>query len=148
MPRHLVGEPGLAPTVETSGQLEVPLRNLMLTSIAANAFRRRGPLTLRIGTTGDNSFGDGSRAFFDACEAALSLDLGVPVRIETPFIDRAKWQVIQSSDPQLLARSWSCVSPTAIEHCGRCVKCRRRHAAFRRAGVPDPTRYETPPGIR
>jgi len=145
MPRHLVGDPAAAPTVETSAQLEVPLRNLMLTSIAANAFRHGGPLTLAVGTTADNSFGDGSRPFFDACQTVLSLDLGVPVRIETPYIGRTKWQVIQSSESGLLSLSWSCVSPTAIDHCGRCIKCRRRHEAFRQAGVPDPTRYESLP---
>ena len=145
MPRHLVGDPASAVTVTTTAQLEVPLRNLMLTSIAANAFRHGGPLTLILGTTADNSFGDGSRPFFDACQTVLSLDLGAAVRIETPYIALAKWQVIQSSEPRLLALSWSCVSPAAIDHCGRCIKCRRRHEAFRRAGVADPTRYESLP---
>lgn len=145
MPRHLVGDPTSSRIVETTARLEVPLRNLMLTSIAANAFRHAGPLRLAVGTTADNSFGDGSRPFFDACQAVLSLDLGAPVCIDTPYIGLAKWQVIRASEPRLLALSWSCVTPGAVDHCGQCIKCRRRRDAFARAGVPDPTRYASQP---
>ena len=129
--------------VETPEQLEVPLRNLMLTSIAANAFRHAGPLRLWVGTTADNSFNDGSRSFFDQCQTLLSIDLGHPVAIETPYIEWSKWQVIQSSEPELLSLSWSCVTPDTTLHCGRCIKCRRRGDAFRRAGIIDPTQYES-----
>jgi 7-cyano-7-deazaguanine synthase in queuosine biosynthesis len=75
LPRHLVVDAATTEPVNTPEELEVPLRNLMLTSIAANAFRHAGALRLWVGTTADNSFNDGSRAFFDACETLLSIDL-------------------------------------------------------------------------
>jgi 7-cyano-7-deazaguanine synthase in queuosine biosynthesis len=132
MPHHLVGDAASAPTVATTAQLEVPLRNLMLTSIAANAFRHGGPLTLAVGTTADNSFGDGSRQFFDACETVLSLDLGAPVRVETPYIGLSKWQVIQSSDPDLLSLSWSCVTPNGT---GIAASASNAEVVVRRSGL-------------
>ena len=144
MPQHHVDATPTS-TIDTRAQLEVPLRNLMLTAAAANAFRGAGPVRLAIGTTADNSFGDGSRRFFDACQEVLSLDLSDAVHIETPYIGMSKWQVVQASDPALLSLSWSCVTPGASEHCGRCIKCRSRRKAFQRAGVPDPTRYQTVP---
>jgi len=143
LPKHLLVDPIATGIVNTSEQLEVPLRNLILTSMAANAFRHAGSLRIWVGTTGDNSFNDGSRRFFDACQTVLSIDLGHPVAIETPYIEWSKWQVIQSSEPELLSLSWSCVTPNTSLHCGRCIKCRRRGEAFQRAGIIDPTQYET-----
>ena len=48
--------------------LEIPLRNLSLLTTAAAHFAHLPELHLAMGTTADNHFSDGSRAFFDACE--------------------------------------------------------------------------------
>jgi 7-cyano-7-deazaguanine synthase len=130
--------------------LEIPLRNLTLLSFALHRFRERhngqvvddtGAITLALGTTADNCYRDGSRAYFDKCEEVLSLDAGSPVRVLTPLIGLNKTQVIQSSDAQTLALSFSCVSPIGELHCGQCIKCGRRRAAFRATDVRDPTVY-------
>ncbi len=132
----MVPRPGDPP-----GRLEIPLRNLTL---LANAGYRLGDLPelrLVMGTTADNHFSDGSRAFFDACERLFALQFGRPVRILTPLIGADKSQVIRQADPEALALSFSCLDPRRGLHCGACYKCGRRKAAFREAGVEDPTDY-------
>jgi len=124
-----------------AADLEIPLRNLTLLSFALHRLRPRRDFDLALGTTADNCYRDGSRGYFDKCEELFGLESGRPVRVLTPLIGLNKTQVIQSSDPETLARSFSCVNPRADRHCGECIKCGRRQAAFRTAGVPDPTVY-------
>jgi 7-cyano-7-deazaguanine synthase len=132
-----------------SADLEIPLRNLTLISLAvrklADSVAGNGsPLELAIGTTADNCYRDGSRDYFDRCEAVLSLEAGRLVRIVTPFLHLHKSEIIREVDPATLALSFSCVSPRDTVHCGRCIKCGRRKQAFRDAGVSDPTLYNWP----
>jgi 7-cyano-7-deazaguanine synthase len=105
--------------------------------------RLSGAITLALGTTADNNYPDGSRAYFDQCEKILSLEAGHPVMILTPLIEMTKFDVIRRSDRQTLSLSFSCVDPQHNLHCGRCIKCGRRQAAFREAHVDDPTQYAT-----
>jgi 7-cyano-7-deazaguanine synthase len=125
----------------SSADLEIPLRNLTLLSFALHAVQRDEPAALALGTTADNCYRDGSRAYFDKCEELLGLEAGRPVKVLTPLIGLGKTQVIRGADPAILALSFSCVDPQGDVHCGQCIKCGRRQAAFRAAGVPDPTVY-------
>ena len=124
-----------------SADLEIPLRNLTLLGFALHRLHDLSPVTLALGTTADNCYRDGSRAYFDRCEDVLTLEVGRPVLIVTPLISRTKAQVIGQSHPEALALSFSCVSPQGDQHCGQCIKCGRRRASFVAAGVPDPTVY-------
>jgi 7-cyano-7-deazaguanine synthase len=124
--------------------LEIPFRNITLLTAAAIRFRASDPLVLATGTTADNHFGDGSRAFFDACERLLATASGRRVTIATPFIGMSKPEVIRRGSQEALACSWSCVDPRGGRHCGRCIKCGRRREAFRLAATPDPTDYASP----
>ena len=127
---------------DDSARLEIPLRNLTLLGLAVHCVKARvDPLELALGTTADNHYPDGSRAYFDQCERLLSLEAGRPVRIHTPLIGANKVHVLREADPAVLAQSFSCVNPRDGQHCGRCIKCGRRQAAFRAAGVSDPTVY-------
>ena len=128
-------------------RLEIPLRNITLLTSAAIWFRGVPDLVLATGTTADNHFGDGSRAFFDQCERVLGMATRRGVRVLTPFIRHTKIQVIQGSDIATLADSWSCIDPQAGRHCGRCIKCGRRQAAFGLAGLTDPTAYAPRAGV-
>ncbi len=128
-----------------AADLEIPLRNLTLLSFALHRLRPRTDFELALGTTADNCYRDGSRRYFDKCEELFSLESGRPVKVLTPLIGLNKTQVIQGSDPGTLALSFSCVNPCGDRHCGECIKCGRRQAAFRTAGVPDPTIYATTP---
>lgn len=124
-----------------SADLEIPLRNLTLLGFALHRLPDLSPVLMALGTTVDNCYRDGSRDYFDCCEAVLRREADREVRVLTPLIGLNKIQVIQQSDPGTLALSFSCVNPRNDEHCGACIKCGRRQAAFRAAGVNDPTRY-------
>jgi len=125
----------------SAADLEIPLRNLTLMSFAIHSVKSGEVATLAVGTTADNCYRDGSRAYFDKCEELLSLEAGRTVKVLTPLIRLNKTQVIRAADPAILALSFSCVDPQGDSHCGQCIKCGRRQAAFRSAGVPDPTVY-------
>jgi 7-cyano-7-deazaguanine synthase len=127
------GDPPLA--------LEIPQRNLTLLGTAAARLSHLPRLHLVMGTTADNRFSDGTREFFDRCEQSLTLELGRPVSVLTPLIRADKTQVIRQADRETLALSFSCLDPHNDHHCGVCYKCGRRKAAFRQAGVEDPTVY-------
>lgn len=129
-----------------AAELEIPLRNLTLLSFALQAVKDQFPkgdeaVSLALGTTADNSYRDGSREYFDRCEAVLSCDAGRPVQVLTPLIGQTKPDVIRGADRRALELSFSCVAPRDGGHCGRCIKCGRRQAAFRAAEIADPTRY-------
>ena len=121
--------------------LEIPHRNLLLLGLSVHRLPRWPVLPVVIGTTADNNFSDGSRQYFDRCAELLSLEMQRPVEILTPFIGLTKTEVIQLSSPDCRAMSFSCVSPVDGEHCGRCLKCVKKKAAFLEAQVADPTRY-------
>ena len=141
----------------SAAELEIPLRNLTLLAFALHQLKRLSSpraspaaagkkqgthrFALALGTTADNSYRDGSRDYFDKCEGILRAEAGRPVHVLTPLIEMTKADVIRSSDRETLELSFSCVDPQFGRHCGRCIKCGRRKAAFRQAGVADPTSY-------
>ncbi len=69
----------------------------------------------------------------------LGTQYGVPVRIETPLIDKSKAQIIelalQAGAP--LALTWSCYQGGA-QPCGRCDSCLLRAKGFAEVGIADP----------
>lgn len=124
-----------------AAELEIPLRNLLLLGLAVHRLRHLPRFELALGTTADNCYRDGSREYFNRCEAVLSIEAGHAVRILTPLIGLHKPEIIRSSDPAIMALSFSCVRPREGRHCGTCIKCGRRKEAFRLAVVTDPTSY-------
>jgi 7-cyano-7-deazaguanine synthase len=128
-------------TGDSGLSLEIPQRNLTLLTTAAARFAHLPELHLVMGTTADNHFSDGTRAFFDHCEHLLSRESHRIVRVLTPLIGADKSQIIRQSDRETLALSFSCLDPSKDLHCGVCYKCGRRKAAFQQAGVEDPTVY-------
>ncbi|QDT51514.1 7-cyano-7-deazaguanine synthase [Symmachiella dynata] len=124
-----------------SHDLEIPLRNLMLLSFALPKVAHLSDFQCALGTTADNSFRDGSRAYFDSAQELLSLEAGRPIEILTPYIQMTKTDVIRETDRDTLAHSFSCVDPRDNQHCGCCIKCGSRQQAFMAAGIDDPTVY-------
>lgn len=74
--------------------------------------------------------------------------LAVRVELRNPYAEKTKGQMIQdSADPGLLAElaieSTSCgrYQRYGLQHCGRCLPCSVRRAAFLAAGLADTTSY-------
>lgn len=121
-------------------------RNLVLLTKAGIYASQRGLGRLVIGPLAGNPFPDARPAFFDAMARALTLGLEHVITIEAPFASWHKDDVIRRG-LELgvpLAHSLSCMNPRGDQHCGACSKCRERHDAFVKGGVPDPTTYAAP----
>ena len=139
---------GEAPAFDTPDEdVYLEGRNVILLSKAAIYMAKHGIARVLLGPLACNPFPDATPEFFAAMARALSLGLGAPIVIETPFASLHKVDVIRKG-VELgvpLELTLSCMQPRGGLHCGRCSKCRERRDGFREAGVDDPTAYRDPP---
>jgi len=122
----------------------VPFRNGIMLSIATGLAASRDATAVVIGAHGgDHSiYPDCRPDFMQAMAAAMRAGTYAGIDLLRPFISRSKAQVVARA-AELgvdLSRTWSCYKGGEL-HCGVCGTCRERRAAFRAAGVPDPTEY-------
>jgi 7-cyano-7-deazaguanine synthase len=122
-------------------------RNIILLSKASIYCAQHRIGRIALGPLAGNPFPDATREFFESMARAMSLGLAHEIRIDTPFGDKDKSEVIA-----LGARlgvpfelTLSCMNPREGLHCGVCSKCRERRDAFNEAGVEDPTPYAVQP---
>lgn len=132
-------------------------RNVALLSKAAIYCARHGIGRVVLGPLAGNPFPDATAEFFDVMGRALSLGLAHTIEVDAPFASMDKSAVIRLGMELAvpLALTLSCmnprlrhsfgVQPPAVEHCGRCSKCRERRDAFAGAGIGDPTSYASAP---
>jgi 7-cyano-7-deazaguanine synthase len=125
----------------------LPGRNVILLSKAAVFCAAAGISRIVIGTLDHNPFPDATPEFRDRMAAALSLGLAHALRIDAPYAQASKAEVIRRGARARLPLelTLSCMNPQPgprqVRHCGRCSKCRERHDAFVEAGVADSTDY-------
>lgn len=121
----------------------IPGRNLSLISKAAIfcALNRIGELALA--TLQANPFPDAQPQFFNALANAVTVGLGLRLKIRAPFLRMTKAELIRRATRLPFELTVSCIRPRGNVHCGACTKCAERVDAFREAGVCDPTRYAT-----
>lgn len=85
---------------------------------------------------------------------SILTQLDIRVELRNEYQMRTKGEMLnQCTQPQqlrqLVGRSMSCGKSGRINmHCGRCVPCIIRRAAFRRSGIDDPTRYQYGPRVK
>ncbi|MDA1189579.1 MAG: 7-cyano-7-deazaguanine synthase [Chloroflexi bacterium] len=124
-----------------ASNLFLPGRNVLLLSLAALWCSTHGVSRIAIGTLWGNPFPDATQVFFDTFAAVVSKGLAHPIRIEAPFRNLNKEDVIKAHDDLPLDLTLTCMAPREGIHCGDCNKCDERQSAFKQAGVKDMTRY-------
>ena len=141
---------GSAPAYHTPDEdVYLPGRNIVLLSKAGVYCAAAGLDRMVIGTLAHNPFPDATPAFRAAMADALSLGLAHRLRVDAPYAELSKADVIRRGATLGVAfdLTLSCMKPRRAQrvdfvHCGVCSKCRERHDAFVDAGLVDPTTYD------
>jgi 7-cyano-7-deazaguanine synthase len=133
----------------------VPARNTIFLSLTLGLAEVTGARDIYIGVNALDYSGypDCRPEFIAAFQAMAALATregveGRPVRIQAPLQHMTKAQIAAEAARLGLdaGLSWSCYDPAPGDlHCGQCDSCRLRARGFAEAGLPDPTRYATPP---
>jgi len=144
------------PETPTSGipVTYVPARNTIMLSLALAWAEVLGARDVFIGVNVLDSSGypDCRPEFIAAFGvlAALATRAGVegnPCRVHAPLITLTKAEIIREGTRLGVdyAQTVSCYQADAEGRaCGRCDSCRLRRVGFAAAGLPDPTRYQSP----
>ena len=132
----------------------VPARNTIMLSLALAWAEVLGAQDVFIGVNVLDSSGypDCRPEFIAAFSAlaALATRAGVegsPCRVHTPLIRWTKAEIIREGTRLGVdyAQTVSCYQADGQGRaCGRCDSCRLRRVGFAAAGLPDPTRYQSP----
>ena len=127
-------------------QTIVPNRNMILLSIAAGLVVSKGGGVVGVAAHAGDHFiyPDCRPEFLEQLEKALQVGNDEPVALWTPFKNDSKADIVKvgASLNVPYHLTWSCYKGGDV-HCGRCGTCVERIEAFRLAGVPDPTVYDT-----
>ena len=132
---------------ENMRQTVVPFRNGIFLAIAAGIAESQGAETVVIAAhSGDHAlYPDCREEFMQAMGQAIASGTYAGIGILRPFIDMSKDEIV-ALGAELgvdFSHTYSCYCG-GKQHCGRCGTCCERRAAFRSAGVADPTPYEEP----
>ncbi len=122
----------------------VPARNLLLISLATSwAIAEKCDTVAYAAHGGDHAiYPDCREEFAEKLDAVVRISDWHAVRLERPFVGMSKAEIV-ALGARLgvpFALTWSCYNG-GERHCGKCSTCVERAAAFRAAGVPDPTLY-------
>jgi 7-cyano-7-deazaguanine synthase len=128
----------------------VPFRNAIMLSIATGFAESRGAAGLVIAAHGGDHaiYPDCREDFMRAMGDAMRLGTYAEVALLRPFIDLDKAAIarVGAGLGVDLGRTWSCYKGGAV-HCGKCGTCVERREAFAKAGLADPTTYESTPPL-
>ncbi len=124
----------------------VPFRNGIMLSIACGLAESRGLKRVLIANHGGDHaiYPDCRPSFINAMDAAMRAGTYVNVEIAAPYTHLSKADIVKRGT-QLgvdYGETYSCYRG-GEHHCGTCGTCSERREAFREAGIPDPTEYET-----
>lgn len=121
----------------------VPFRNGLFLSTAASIALSKGCEVIYYGAHADdaagNAYPDCSTEFQDAIERAIYLGSGNQLKVEAPFINISKAEVVRKglSLKVPYELTWSCYEG-GEEPCGKCGTCIDRARAFEANRVKDP----------
>ena len=124
-------------------QTDVPFRNGLLISVASAIAISIGADSVQFATHADESAGlkypDCRPEFFRAMASALTVGTNDSLRLELPFADMSKAEVMKLGEKLGVPfeLTWSCYV-NEDEPCGYCVGCTGRARAFKALGIDDP----------
>ena len=124
----------------------VPFRNGIMLSIACGLAESRGLKRVLIANHGGDHaiYPDCRPQFVDAMNAAMQAGTYEGVQLAAPYTNISKADIIRRG-AQLgidYGATYSCYRG-GEHHCGTCGTCTERREAFREAGIPDPTKYNS-----
>ncbi len=119
----------------------LPGRNPLLLVKATIWCRLHGVERLALAPLASNPFPDATAEFFDAFAQVMSQATGGRIEIWRPFADLHKRDVMRLANGLPLDKTFSCIQPVGLQHCGQCNKCAERQSAFKDANFDDPTNY-------
>jgi len=123
----------------------VPNRNMIFLSLAAAYAESQGVTEVFYGAQKHDMYGywDCTPDFLNAINATLSLNRKQPIRIQAPFVNDSKADIVRRGLSMGVdyAQTWSCYNGRGAA-CGQCPTCAERLAAFAEIGVSDPLPYE------
>lgn len=123
----------------------VPFRNGIMLAIATGIAESHELKRVYIANHGGDHtiYPDCRPEFIDAMDKATSAGTFVDVRVEAPYTNISKADIVRRGDALGIdyAKTWSCYKGSEI-HCGKCGTCVERKEAFADAGINDPTEYE------
>lgn len=124
----------------------VPFRNGIMLSIACGLAESRGAEAVVIAAhSGDHEiYPDCREPFMEAMAEAMKQGTYAGIRLLRPFIDCDKTEIARRGVVLGVdySHTWSCYKG-GDTHCGKCGTCVERREAFLRAGLADPTHYES-----
>lgn len=123
----------------------VPNRNMVMLSIAIAWAENLGAEVVFFGAHSNDYavYPDCRQEFVEAISKASQLATYNKIRVEAPFVNIKKWQVVCLGEKLGIdcAKTWSCYEGKE-KHCGKCATCQERKEAFLIAGIEDKTEYE------
>lgn len=121
----------------------LPHRNLVILALAVSYAGRGGidRVVLALNRDDLDAYPSASPRFLHRFTGLVE-SLQPSLQVSNPLIDLDKAAVIRLGVDLGVdfAQTWSCLLGYET-HCGACPQCRNRRAAFRAAGIEDPTRY-------
>ena len=124
----------------------VPFRNGIMLSIACGLADSRGLTRVLIANHGGDHaiYPDCRPAFVEAMDGAMRAGTYEGVRLAAPYTNLTKADLVRRGAALGIDYGWTYSCYRGGEHhCGTCGTCTERKEAFREAGIPDPTIYNS-----
>jgi 7-cyano-7-deazaguanine synthase len=134
----------IAITSDFSQPIVVPFRNAIFLSIAVSYAASVGAGKIFYGAHASDAanYPDCREKFYKSLEKTAQLGTEMNMEILAPFSNISKFELLKigSKLGVPFELTWSCYLD-GEKHCGKCESCVNRKAAFKQAGIPDPTSY-------
>lgn len=122
----------------------VPFRNMIMLTVAAAVAENNETDTVYYGAQKHDEYSgywDTTQVFTDALQKVFNLNRKVKVKVEAPFVDKSKSDLVKIGTKLGIdySKTLSCYNGT---NCGNCPTCRDRIMAFQKVGLTDPINYQ------